>query len=443
MDNRRMKLRERKRMDDLLKTVILSDDVVAPARVESVTGEGSGTKASSESEEKVFDATGAETKRGGVGRRGEARKKVDEERSRGRGELTDAIVQPTLSFVFEVRRAVCSSHLCPSRLVRVRRSVRETKGERRRVFSRDKVGAEWGIERVDDKRTGDCRVVHQCSLEGAKLQPSFALCLCRRPKLVLSSFHSLDCSPRLSLHYKLNNGRGNLHSSRTCTTHSSRSSRLTIVLLLRSTSPSSSSEPAVFVPCAALVHRDADRVLCHSWGKRNTSLILPTNSSLSVTLSQDHLRSLTSAKFVASGASQDRLWLNGEEEEIKDGGRTARCLEEIRSIRKAIEVSLRRSRAVVHVDRNERVGVPSRRVFCSRKTLVQRRGEAKEERGRAVYACLFTAGRHARLATVYACRATSAASMLLAHPRGAQCACSDAAVHACTESIRSSRPHMS
>ncbi|KAM0789653.1 hypothetical protein ACM66B_000455 [Microbotryomycetes sp. NB124-2] len=72
------------------------------------------------------------------------------------------------------------------------------------------------------------------------------------------------------------------------------------------------------------------------WGKRDTKLILPTNSSLSVTLSQDHLRSLTSAQVV-EGSSGDRLWLNGEEEDIKQGGRTERCLSEMRAMRKQIE----------------------------------------------------------------------------------------------------------
>ncbi|GAA5834998.1 hypothetical protein JCM11251_000133 [Rhodosporidiobolus azoricus] len=75
------------------------------------------------------------------------------------------------------------------------------------------------------------------------------------------------------------------------------------------------------------------------WGKRNTSLILPTNSSLSVTLDQDHLRSLTSARAISSAkeGAKDRLWLNGEEEEIKEGGRTARCLQEMRALRKQVE----------------------------------------------------------------------------------------------------------
>ncbi|GAA5942683.1 hypothetical protein JCM3775_003677 [Rhodotorula graminis] len=78
------------------------------------------------------------------------------------------------------------------------------------------------------------------------------------------------------------------------------------------------------------------------WGKRDTSLILPTNSSLSVTLSQDHLRSLTTARCITSSTStstspRDRLWLNGDEEDINEGGRTARCLAEMRSLRQKIE----------------------------------------------------------------------------------------------------------
>ncbi|GAA6064706.1 hypothetical protein JCM10212_001611 [Sporobolomyces blumeae] len=82
------------------------------------------------------------------------------------------------------------------------------------------------------------------------------------------------------------------------------------------------------------------------WGKRDTKLILPTNSSLSVTLSQDHLRSLTSARCITSSPSssssspqRDRLWLNGHEEEIKEGGRTETCLSEMRRLRKQVEDS--------------------------------------------------------------------------------------------------------
>ncbi|RPD78668.1 Diphosphomevalonate decarboxylase [Lentinus tigrinus ALCF2SS1-7] len=72
------------------------------------------------------------------------------------------------------------------------------------------------------------------------------------------------------------------------------------------------------------------------WGKRDTKLILPTNSSLSVTLDQDHLRSTTTSRADPS-FQKDRLWLNGVEEEIKDGGRLATCIKEMKALRKQLE----------------------------------------------------------------------------------------------------------
>ncbi|KAG6865486.1 hypothetical protein C0991_002198 [Blastosporella zonata] len=69
------------------------------------------------------------------------------------------------------------------------------------------------------------------------------------------------------------------------------------------------------------------------WGKRDTKLILPTNSSLSVTLDQDHLRSTTTSRADPS-FENDRLWLNGIEEDIKTGGRMATCIAEMKRLRK-------------------------------------------------------------------------------------------------------------
>ncbi|GMK55040.1 hypothetical protein CspeluHIS016_0200960 [Cutaneotrichosporon spelunceum] len=68
------------------------------------------------------------------------------------------------------------------------------------------------------------------------------------------------------------------------------------------------------------------------WGKRDTKLILPTNSSLSVTLDQDHLRSTTTSRADES-FPEDRLWLNGKEEVIKEGGRLHTCIKELRAWR--------------------------------------------------------------------------------------------------------------
>jgi diphosphomevalonate decarboxylase len=69
------------------------------------------------------------------------------------------------------------------------------------------------------------------------------------------------------------------------------------------------------------------------WGKRDTKLILPTNSSLSVTLDQDHLKSTTTSRADPS-FERDQLWLNGEEDEIKPGGRLATCILAMKRLRK-------------------------------------------------------------------------------------------------------------
>ncbi|KIY64502.1 Diphosphomevalonate decarboxylase [Cylindrobasidium torrendii FP15055 ss-10] len=71
------------------------------------------------------------------------------------------------------------------------------------------------------------------------------------------------------------------------------------------------------------------------WGKRDTKLILPTNSSLSVTLDQDHLRSTTTSRADPS-FKKDTLWLNGKDDPIKEGGRLATCINELKRLRKVL-----------------------------------------------------------------------------------------------------------
>ncbi|SPO05612.1 probable MVD1 - mevalonate pyrophosphate decarboxylase [Cephalotrichum gorgonifer] len=71
------------------------------------------------------------------------------------------------------------------------------------------------------------------------------------------------------------------------------------------------------------------------WGKRDAKLNLPTNSSLSVTLSQDDLRTLTTASC-SSSFDKDTLTLNGEEADVS-GARTQACFRELRSRRSALE----------------------------------------------------------------------------------------------------------
>lgn len=71
------------------------------------------------------------------------------------------------------------------------------------------------------------------------------------------------------------------------------------------------------------------------WGKRDAKLNLPTNSSISVTLSQADLRTLTTASCSAS-FSEDSLTLNGEQSDIS-GARTQACFRELRARRAALE----------------------------------------------------------------------------------------------------------
>jgi len=73
------------------------------------------------------------------------------------------------------------------------------------------------------------------------------------------------------------------------------------------------------------------------WGKRDTKLNLPTNSSLSVTLSQSDLRTLTTASCSASyPAGSDSLLLNGEAADVS-GARTQACFRELRARRAKLE----------------------------------------------------------------------------------------------------------
>lgn len=71
------------------------------------------------------------------------------------------------------------------------------------------------------------------------------------------------------------------------------------------------------------------------WGKRDKNLNLPTNSSISVTLSQDDLRTLTTAAADET-FEKDQLWLNGKLESL-DTPRTQACLADLRQLRQNVE----------------------------------------------------------------------------------------------------------
>ncbi|KAJ2725734.1 diphosphomevalonate decarboxylase [Coemansia sp. Benny D115] len=72
------------------------------------------------------------------------------------------------------------------------------------------------------------------------------------------------------------------------------------------------------------------------WGKRNSALILPTNSSLSVTLSQDHLSTRTTVR-ASPDFSKDRLWLNGIEEDVSASKRLTNSIATARRLRADVE----------------------------------------------------------------------------------------------------------
>ncbi|XP_072757603.1 diphosphomevalonate decarboxylase [Anoplolepis gracilipes] len=64
------------------------------------------------------------------------------------------------------------------------------------------------------------------------------------------------------------------------------------------------------------------------WGKRDESLILPTNDSISATLDTDQLHAKTSV-MISLDFKEDRIWLNEKEEDIKNP-RLQNCLKEIK-----------------------------------------------------------------------------------------------------------------
>ncbi|KAL8673497.1 MAG: hypothetical protein Q9168_002103 [Polycauliona sp. 1 TL-2023] len=74
------------------------------------------------------------------------------------------------------------------------------------------------------------------------------------------------------------------------------------------------------------------------WGKRDPKLNLPTNSSLSVTLSQSDLRTHTTATCSPTYSAPDTLLLNAEPQSLSDA-RSQACLKSLRALRSALESS--------------------------------------------------------------------------------------------------------
>ncbi|KAG8527951.1 uncharacterized protein KY384_006867 [Bacidia gigantensis] len=90
---------------------------------------------------------------------------------------------------------------------------------------------------------------------------------------------------------------------------------------------------------AQLIHyRDTDCQTYRYWGKRDPRLNLPTNSSLSVTLSQRDLRTHTTASCSSTYAGPDSLLLNGADQSLETP-RSIACLKSLRSLRAELEAN--------------------------------------------------------------------------------------------------------
>ena len=66
------------------------------------------------------------------------------------------------------------------------------------------------------------------------------------------------------------------------------------------------------------------------WGKRDSKLNLPINSSVSVTINQADLRTVTTVT-ASEAFKKDRLWLNAEEEEIESNERVQKVFAMVRA----------------------------------------------------------------------------------------------------------------
>nr|CAB3264091.1 diphosphomevalonate decarboxylase-like [Phallusia mammillata] len=66
------------------------------------------------------------------------------------------------------------------------------------------------------------------------------------------------------------------------------------------------------------------------WGKSCEKKNIPLNSSISLTLNQDHLKATTTVA-TSKGFESDKVWLNGVKQDVVNNARLQACLNEIRS----------------------------------------------------------------------------------------------------------------
>lgn len=85
-------------------------------------------------------------------------------------------------------------------------------------------------------------------------------------------------------------------------------------------------------PSVSATHSAPSNIaLIKYWGKRDAAKNLPLNSSISLTMSQDDMRAITTV-VASPGITADRLWLNGEEVDITGSKRVRSVLREMRAL---------------------------------------------------------------------------------------------------------------
>jgi diphosphomevalonate decarboxylase len=98
------------------------------------------------------------------------------------------------------------------------------------------------------------------------------------------------------------------------------------------------TDPSSLSAIEATVTAPVNIAVIKYWGKRDEHLILPTNSSLSATLSQDVLHSKTSVRADLNlPEKEDWLWLNGKRENVKDSKRLSNVVTTLRNLRAQLE----------------------------------------------------------------------------------------------------------
>merc|ERR1711879_704599 len=118
------------------------------------------------------------------------------------------------------------------------------------------------------------------------------------------------------------------------------------------------------------------------WGKRDSKLLLPTNSSISGTLDQKDMCSTTTV-MIGDHIKESRMWLNGKEESITNP-RLQNCLRECRL--RAKEIKDKDGKVIFTEEEAKKLPVH----ICSRNNFPTAAGLASSASG---YACLaFTLG---------------------------------------------------